>query len=251
MHRTLNLYRTGLLVPAKAIATVPVWTESLGFWWNCAPPSKEISSKEISRSAFWNFRLVFDHPQYMQPWIDELAASIPNSLKWCFTLHHHWCPEHRRLWHIPRAGEEQNRDRDWATAWNIYQSPKHFSELFRCLPKIPVLCFQKKEVMIFSLPSLLNFVFFECRDAERGIMTNSPSNLQLPYCPSTTTPASSGLTIQNPTFLQIQPPIIFSFWSSMIVTQTTIFHSWVFHVPLLHINKHIWEIWEQPATAFK
>lgn len=89
------------------------------------------------------------------------------------------------------------------------------------------------------LLSLLNFVFFECRDAKRGIKTNFPSTLHLPHHPSTIAPASSGLTIQNSTFFQIQPPTIFSSWSSMIVTQNTIFHCCVFPVPLLHVNKHI------------
>lgn len=144
-------------------------------------------------------------------------------------LHPHWCPEHCRIWHMPRAGEEQNRGKDWATAWNTYQSSKQSSELFRYLPKIPVFCFQKKDKMIFFLlPSLLNFIFFECRDAKRGIKTNLASTLHLPHHPPTTAPAGSGLTIWNPTFFQIQPPIIFSFWSSMIVSQNTPFFTLVF-----------------------
>lgn len=158
MHRTLNHYRAGLLVPAKPIATVLVWSESLGFWWSCAPPPQ----KEISRPAPLSQKESQGQPSDTSDCSlialstcnqkDELAASIPNSLGWCFTLHPHWCPEHCRLWHVLRAGEEQNRDKDWATAWNNYQSPKHFSELFRYLPKIPVFCFQKKDVMVFLHP---------------------------------------------------------------------------------------------------
>lgn len=87
---------------------------------------------------------------------------------------------------------------------------------------------RKIKLFFFLLPSLLNFIFFECRDAKRGIKTNLASTLHLPHHPYTGAPADSGLTIQNPTFFHIQPPIIFSFWSSMIVSQNTPFFTLVF-----------------------
>lgn len=145
MHRTLNHLGTGLLVPNKSNCHSPSMDWVSGILMELCSSITEGNLK-ASLLTHWsliphnicNPKMMSWQHQSLIHWGDVSCYSGPPS-----------CPEHCRLWHVPGAGEEKNRDRDWATAQNIYQSPKHFSELFTYLPKIPVFCFQKKDVMIF------------------------------------------------------------------------------------------------------
>lgn len=166
-------------------------------------------------------------------------------------LHPHWCPEHCRIWHMPRAGEEQNRGKDWATAWNTYQSSKQSSELFRYLPKIPVFCFQKKDKIIFFFtPKPLKFYIFWMQGCKKGNKDQLSQHLASPTPPIYRSTSRLWVNNSKLNFLPYSASYNLLFLVQHdSIPKHTIFHSCVFHVPLLHVNKHIsWVLLPLPSN---
>lgn len=159
----------GFSSPRCAIATVLAWIETLGFCWSCAPPAQS----EISQPAFRHTGLQSPTTSVtLKRWAGSIKVTL---IHWDDVSRHscpHCWPEHCRLWQVPGAGEEQNRDRDRPTAWNIYQSPKHLPELLldnldTCL-KYQCSAFRKKKSWFLCTPKSLFFFFFWVQGCRRG-----------------------------------------------------------------------------------
>lgn len=99
--------------------------------------------------------------------------------------------------------------------------------------------FKRKMSWSFYASESLTFCIFWVQGCKKGNKDQLPQHLASPTPPIYHSTSKLWVNNSNPAFFQIQPPTIFTFWSSMIVTQNTIFHCCVFPVPLLHVNKHI------------
>lgn len=184
----------GFSSPRCAIATVLAWIETLGFCWSCAPPAQS----EISQPAFRHTGLQSPTTSVtLKRWAGSIKVTL---IHWDDVSRHscpHCWPEHCRLWQVPGAGEEQNRDRDRPTAWNIYQSPKHLPELLldnldTCL-KYQCSAFRKKKSWFLCTPKSLFFFFLSAGMQKGELRPSSNKFLQM----------GRGINIQNPNYIRL------------------------------------------------